>query len=89
VVARPRRGGDPVHRGQPGGLGWAAAGLVLCVVTLMITGVVNISLNNRLDSTEPPDAARAVFERPWVRWNVVRTVVCTGAFAGFAFALLS
>ena len=44
-------------------------------------------LNNRLDSTEPPEAARALFERRWVRWNVVRTVLCTLAFVEFALAI--
>jgi len=75
--------------GNRAGLGWAAAGLVLYVVTLVITGVVNVPLNNRLDTTEPPEAARALFERDWVRWNVVRTVVCTASFVAMTLALLS
>ena len=53
----------------------------------MITGVVNVPLNNRLDSTEPPEAARAIFEKTSVRWNVVRTVLCTLALVEFALAL--
>ena len=69
------------------GIGWTAGALVLYVATLVITGVVNVPLNNRLDSTEPSEAARALFERRWVRWNVVRTVVCIGSFVGFALAL--
>jgi uncharacterized membrane protein len=64
-----------------------AAALSLYVATLVITGVVNVPLNNRLDSTEPPEDARALFEKPWVRWNVVRTVLCTLSFAEFALAL--
>ena len=64
-----------------------AAALSLYVATLVITGVVNVPLNNRLDSTEPPEDARALFERTWVRWNVVRTVVCILSFAEFALAL--
>ena len=59
------------------GIGWIGTAVVLYVATLVITGVVNVPLNNRLDSTEPPEAARALFERSWVRWNVVRTVLCT------------
>jgi uncharacterized membrane protein len=53
----------------------------------VITGVVHVPLNNRLDSTEPPDAARALFERKSVRWNVVRTVLCVGSFVAFVLAL--
>jgi len=53
----------------------------------VITGVVNVPLNNRLDSTEPPDAARALFERRWVRSNVVRTVLCIDSFVAFVLAL--
>ena len=64
-----------------------AAALSLYVATLVITGVVNVPLNNRLDSTEPPEEARALFEKTWVRWNVVRTVLCTLSFAEFALAL--
>ncbi len=74
--------------GHRAGLGWATTGLVLYVVTLVITAVVNVPLNNRLDSTEPPEAARALFEQRWVRWNAVRTVVCTGSLAAFALALV-
>ena len=64
-----------------------ASALSVYVPTLVITGVVNVPLNNRLDSTEPPEAARALFEQRWVRWNVVRTVLCTLAFLEFALAL--
>ena len=60
---------------------------MLYVATLVITGGINVPLNNRLDSTEPPEEARALFEQRWVRWNVVRTVVCTSAFVGFALAI--
>ena len=69
------------------GISSIAAALSLYVATLVITGVVNVPLNNRLDSTEPPEEARALFERTWVRWNVVRTVLCTLSFAEFALAL--
>ena len=69
------------------GIGWTAGALVLYVATLVITGVVNVPLNNRPRSTEPSDAARNLFEQRWVRWNVVRTVLCIGSFAAFALAL--
>jgi uncharacterized membrane protein len=70
-----------------GAISSTAAALSLYVATLVITGVVNVPLNNRLDSTEPPEEARALFEKTWVRWNVVRTVLCTLAFVEFALAL--
>ena len=82
LVAAATRLGE----GHRAGLGWATTGLVLYVVTLVITGVVNVPLNNRLDSTEPPEAARALFEQRWVRWNAVRAVLCTAALAAFALA---
>jgi uncharacterized membrane protein len=69
------------------GIGWTAAALVLYVATLVITFMVNVPLNNRLDTTEPPEEARALFETRWVRWNVVRTVLCVGSFAALALAL--
>jgi len=68
-------------------LGWVALALGLYVATLVVTGVVNVPLNNRLDSTEPVKEARALFERRWVRWNVVRTVVCTLSFLALVPAL--
>jgi uncharacterized membrane protein len=58
-------------------------------VTLAITAVVNVPLNNRLDTTEPVEEARALFERRWVRWNVVRTLVCVASFVTLVVALLS
>ena len=79
--------GSRLTEGDRAGLGWAAVGLGLYVLTLVITGVVNVPLNNQLDSTEPPEDARAVFERGWVRWNAIRTVVCVLSFAAFALAL--
>ncbi len=59
---------------------WVLLALVLYAVTLAITAVVNVPLNNRLDTTEPVEEARALFERRWVRWNAVRTVVCVASF---------
>jgi uncharacterized membrane protein len=69
------------------GIGWTASALLLYVATLLITGAVNVPLNNRLDSTEPPGAARALFEQRWVRWNVVRTVLCIASFVVLVLAL--
>src|SRR6478735_5214040 len=62
------------------GLVWAALALVLYAATLVVTGVVNVPLNNRLDSTEPVEDARALFERSWMRWNAVRTLLSIASF---------
>lgn len=70
-------------------LGWVLVALVLYVVTLVVTGVVNAPLNNRLDTTEPVEEARSLFESRWVRWNAVRTVVCTASFLALAVAAVS
>ncbi|MDI6097345.1 DUF1772 domain-containing protein [Actinoplanes sp. NEAU-A12] len=68
--------------------------LMLYGVTLAVTFAVNIPLNNRLnDAGDPADLAdpaaqRADFFTPWVRWNLVRTITCAGAFAAAAWALI-
>ena len=69
-------------------VGWVLVALVLYAVTLAITAVVNVPLNNRLDSTEPVEDARALFERRWVRWNAVRTLVCVASFVVLVVALV-
>ncbi|WP_253770417.1 anthrone oxygenase family protein [Goodfellowiella coeruleoviolacea] len=73
---------------------WVVAALVLAVATLVITGVVNVPLNNALAAAGPVDAiadlaeVRARFEAAWVRWNLVRTVTSTGAFGCLVWALV-
>ena len=52
---------------------WAIAGAALAVVTLLVTVVFNIPLNNALAAGGERDA----FETPWVLWNVVRTLTGT------------
>ena len=52
---------------------WAIAGAALAVVTLLVTVVFNIPLNNALAAGGGRDA----FETPWVLWNVVRTLTGT------------
>lgn len=69
------------------GLGWVALALVLYVATLVITGTVNVPLNNRLDETEPVEAARGQFEGRWSSWNLARTVLCTASFVALLPAL--
>ena len=70
------------------------AALVLYALTLLITFAVNIPLNNRLarsgsaDRIADPAAVRAAFYGPWVRWNMVRTLTCAGAFGAACWALI-
>lgn len=68
---------------------WARVGGGLFLVSLLITFVVNIPLNNRLDASDASDpAARRAFEGPWVRWNHVRMVFSTAGFVVLCLALL-
>jgi uncharacterized membrane protein len=74
-------------------LPWIAAGLVLYAGTVVITGRVNVPLNNALaaaDASEGADlsAGRRRFEPRWVRWNVVRAVISTAAFGCLVWALV-
>ena len=77
-----------LHRGRPG-LGWIVAGLVLYVAVLVVTFAVNVPLNDALAAAGNADPAgvRARFEGTWVRWNVVRAVLSTGAFGCLTWAL--
>jgi uncharacterized membrane protein len=76
-------------------LPWAIAGLVLYVVTLAVTGLVNVPLNDALAAAgDPatmadPTGVRAAFEDRWVTWNLVRTASAIGALGCFASALLT
>jgi uncharacterized membrane protein len=70
--------------------------LVLYGAAFIITVVVHVPLNNGLKAAGAPDAiadlagARRRFNEPsWVRWNVVRAVVTTVAFACLATALVT
>jgi uncharacterized membrane protein len=78
-----------LHRGRPG-WGWIVAGLVLYVAVLVVTFRVNVPLNDALAAAGDgdPAAARAAFEGAWVRWNVVRAVLSTGAFGCLVGALV-
>jgi uncharacterized membrane protein len=63
-------------------------------VALVITYRVNIPLNNELESAGPPGrivdpaGVRERFEMTWVRWNIVRAVLCTVAFGCLCWALI-
>jgi uncharacterized membrane protein len=76
-------------------LAWVAAALVLYLVVFVITIAVNVPRNDALKAAGAPDdipdlaAVRASFdEARWRRWNLVRTVASTTAFALLAWALV-
>lgn len=71
-------------------LPWTVAAGALYAATLAVTGGANVPRNVRLDAPppgQPPSATRAAFERGWVRWNLVRTVTATAAFAALVIAV--
>lgn len=73
-----------------GALPWVVAGLALYAVTVAVTAVVNVPLNDALAAAGSPPAdpaaVRQAFEARWVTWNVVRTVTCVLALGCFAWA---
>ncbi|WP_354640048.1 DUF1772 domain-containing protein [Kitasatospora camelliae] len=81
--------------GARSALPWIAVAAVLYLAMLVITGVVNVPLNDRLAAAGSSDsgmdlaAVRADFEAVWVRWNVVRAVVSTAAFGFLTWALVA
>jgi uncharacterized membrane protein len=71
-------------------LPWVIAGFVFLLAMVVITGVVNIPLNNALESGGDDYAAvRARFETVWVRWNVLRALVSTAGFGCLVAAVLT
>ncbi|MFD2472315.1 anthrone oxygenase family protein [Amycolatopsis silviterrae] len=76
--------------GAQGGLPWLVAGAVLLVAMLVITGAVNVPMNNALDKgTASVAELRARFEKPWVRWNTARTVLSVAGFGCLVGALVA
>lgn len=75
-------------------LPWVIGATVLYLAVLVVTFGVSIPLNDRLDAAGDPgslaDAAavRERFEEAWVRWNLVRTLLCTGALGCLGWALV-
>jgi uncharacterized membrane protein len=75
-------------------LPWILAALVLYLAVIVITGTQNIPMNNALEAArgattpEALAAARQAFEEPWMRWNIVRSAVSTGALGCIAWALV-
>ncbi|MFB7054720.1 anthrone oxygenase family protein [Streptomyces vinaceus] len=70
------------------------AALVAYVLQLVVTGRVNIPLNNALDRAGPveriadPAAVRRAFESRWAAANRWRTLLCTVALGCLAWALV-
>lgn len=70
--------GLELRAGRRRGAVLAAAGLGCYLVTLAITMMVNIPLNEALAAAGQGDAAaRAAFEGPWNAAHLVRTFTCT------------
>ncbi|MGP3949758.1 anthrone oxygenase family protein [Streptomyces sp. 7N604] len=75
-------------------LPWAVAALVLYGAVLVITFAINVPLNNELEAagdvhrSADVAAVRERFEATWVRWNIVRAVLNTGALGCLAWALV-
>ena len=64
--------------------GWAIAGLVLALGTVVITAAGNVPLNDALAA----GGSRVDFETAWVRWNIARAVTSTASLACLAWAAL-
>jgi uncharacterized membrane protein len=84
-----------LHIGVASVLSWTLAALVLYVAVVVITFRVNVPLNDAIKAAGDPDgiadlaAVRRRFdETRWARWNLVRTVASTAAFACLTVALL-
>jgi uncharacterized membrane protein len=81
-LGAPALAAAAVATGTPGARGWAIAGLVLALGTVVVTAAGNVPLNDALAA----GGSRADFETAWVRWNVVRTVTSTASLACLAWA---
>jgi len=79
------------------GARWALAAAGLYAEAFAVTMALNVPLNEQLAAAGPPDripdlipdlaAVRVAFEGPWVRWNLLRTVLTTVALAALVVAL--
>ena len=72
-------------------LPWLLAAFALYLAVIIISGTVNIPLNNKLAAASLTDAsaAREAFETVWVRWNLARTVLSFGAFIAAVGGLIT
>ncbi|WP_166024495.1 DUF1772 domain-containing protein [Streptomyces chilikensis] len=82
-----------LHEPSRAAVGPVAASTALYLAAVVLTARVNIPLNDALEEAGSPDAptgpaaARRDFERPWVRANHWRTLLCTAALAALCWAL--
>ncbi|MFD3507174.1 DUF1772 domain-containing protein [Nocardia sp. NPDC058666] len=66
---------------------WIGVAVALNVIAFAVTAGMNVPLNEALDAAGDPSsmadaaAVRANYEAAWVRWNIVRAVLNTAAFA--------
>ncbi|MGW0752330.1 anthrone oxygenase family protein [Streptomyces sp. NPDC002587] len=82
AAAQQQRGGRP----DAARWGWLA--FALYGLSLAVTAIVNIPLNNQLARAGADvSAARSRFGGRWALGNVVRTVACTAALAALGRAL--
>ncbi|HJP75900.1 MAG TPA: DUF1772 domain-containing protein [Pseudonocardiaceae bacterium] len=71
-------------------LWWTIAGFACLLTVLIVSGAVNIPLNNALDAGRDSYAQlRAQFEAPWVKWNLLRVLFSIAGFGCLLGAVLS
>lgn len=71
-------------------LWWSVGGFAGLLAMIVLTAVVHIPMNNALmEGGEAYAQVRAKFESPWVRWNIVRTLVTIAGFASLVGALVT
>jgi len=76
-------------------LPWTAAAFVLYLAVVVITIAISVPLNDSIKAAGEPAqiadlaAVRKRFDEvKWVRWNLVRAIVCTVAFGCLLWALV-
>jgi uncharacterized membrane protein len=75
-------------------LTWIGIAVLLNALSLIVSGVFNIPMNNRLSAANntmsPAQYAelREAFETPWLVWNTVRGLLNTGALGILGWALV-
>ncbi|MER7706777.1 anthrone oxygenase family protein [Kitasatospora sp. NPDC097605] len=96
ALAMPAVGTWLLHRsGHRAAALWTAVATVLYLAALVLTGTVNVPLNDRLAAAGDPAAitdlaaVRAAFAPTWTAANIARTVLCTAALAALTGALLT
>ena len=71
---------------------WLVAGAGLVAAAGVVTIGINVPMNDKLEAGvaagEPPSPLREAFEAPWVRWNIVRSVLSTAGFVALLVALV-